>query len=53
MNQNLRAGVDLLWTVDNKYLSGKKVNPGFQAVVIRATAIAQPIGQVKQPHSVF
>ena len=33
-----RAGVDLLWTVDNKYLSGKKVNPGYQAVVIRSTA---------------
>ena len=33
-----RAGVDLLWTVDNKYLSGKKVDPGFQAVVIRSTA---------------
>jgi len=33
-----RAGVDLLWTVDNKYLSGKKVDPGYQAVVIRSTA---------------
>ncbi len=33
-----RQGVDLLWTVDNKYLSGKKVDPGFQAVVIRSTA---------------
>ena len=33
-----RAGVDLLWTVDNKYLSGAKVDPGFQAVVIRSTA---------------
>ena len=33
-----RAGVDLLWTVDNKYLSGTKVDPGFQAVVIRSTA---------------